>query len=505
MRWTTRSPVRLCGSSASDRSCSSARHKCKHDCVHFWPPVFHISDLVRDLFSITLRFQTPLLSTLSYLWSTFHYFLCLSWFFFSRFFVPFVVALLPSKAGNLRPCKCSLACSRITGTKCAVSHYQLVLNHVTAWCRQKRWKDLVHILLAKRSTLKVSAVGFNLRRSLSLVNMLLTSKFWYQLCLLQILLQDMIPPEQNSSLIPNAESENVSEVESTFVAKDGAQSPDGQFETSKKKILDLAQIAFLRIEQVRFKLARLGKSRSLHEVFEGNRHFYYPQRLLISFSLSLVGAVFFLAVFMYLISESCKVLTSWRKQILNILAQVDSFIGAAPTYLKLMSSGLVSGLAGALTWVNLASWRVTWITRSRWWCYWYWFACLGFFFFAARGKLCNCVQCPSIFIPALPWWTWVISLILCFIGAGDCPVYYIVHKNARTSQWFPLYCQPSVVWIQRIRPCFENHPDFCHLRHRHIGVDYTYTLVFYFCQLADANNGNATGQASCASNAAMTC
>jgi len=40
VRWTTRSPVRLCGSSASDRSCSSARHKCKHDCVHFWPLVF---------------------------------------------------------------------------------------------------------------------------------------------------------------------------------------------------------------------------------------------------------------------------------------------------------------------------------------------------------------------------------------------------------------------------------------------------------------------------------
>ena len=369
---------------------------------------FHSSDLVRDLFSITLRFQTPLLSTLSYLWSTFHYFLCLSWFFFSSFFVPFVVALLPSKAGNLRRFNCFLACSRITGTKCAVSHHQLMLNHVTAWCRQKRWKDLVHILLAKRSTLKVSAVGFNRRRSLSLVNMLLTSKFWYQLCLLQILLQDMIPPEQNSSLIPNAESENASE---------------DLTETSKKKISDLAQIAFLRIEQVRFKLARLGKSRSLHEVFEGNRHFYYPQRLLISFSLSLVGAVFFLAVFMYLISELCKILTSWRKQILNILAQVDSFIGAAPTYVKLMSSGLVSGLAGALTSVSLASWRVTWITRSRWWCYWYWFASLGFFFFAARGQLCNCVQCPSIVIPALPWRTWVISLILCFIAAGHCPVY----------------------------------------------------------------------------------
>ncbi len=192
----------------------------------------------------------------------------------------------------------------------------------------------MHILLAKRSTLKVSAVEFNLRRSLSLVNMLLTSKFWYQLCLLQILLQDMIPPEQNSSFIPNAESENA---------------PEDLTESSKKKISDLAQIAFLRIEQVRFKLARLGKSRSLHDVFEGNRHFYYPQRLLISFSLSLVGAVFFLAVFMFLVSESCKVLTSWRQQILNILAQVDSFIGAAPTYLKLMSSGLVSGLAGALT------------------------------------------------------------------------------------------------------------------------------------------------------------
>ena len=204
----------------------------------------------------------------------------------------------------------------------------------------------MHILLAKRSTLKVSAVEFNLRRSLSLVNMLLISKFWYQLCLLQILLQNMIPPEQNSSLIPNAESENACEVESTFVAKDGAQSPDGQFETSKKKIVDLAQIAILRIEQVRFKLARLGKSRSLHEVFEGNRHFYYPQRLWIAFALTLVGTVFFFALFMFSISEFCKVLVSWRIEILNIIAQIDGFIGAAPTYLQLMSSGLVRGLAG---------------------------------------------------------------------------------------------------------------------------------------------------------------
>jgi hypothetical protein len=177
--------------------------------------------------------------------------------------------------------------------------------------------------------------------------MLLISKFWYQLCLLQILLQDLVSPGQNPSLISNAESENACEVESAFVAKDGAQSPEGQPETSKKKISHLVQIAFLRIEQTRFKLARLGKSRSLHEVFERNRHFYYPQRLLISFSLTLVGAVFFLAVFMYSVSESCKVLSSWRKQILNILAQIDSFIGAAPTYLNLMSSGLVSGLAGA--------------------------------------------------------------------------------------------------------------------------------------------------------------
>jgi hypothetical protein len=157
-----------------------------------------------------------------------------------------------------------------------------------------------------------------------------------------MLLHDMIPPGKSAS----SESKNASDEESTKIAKDGAESSLKQSTESKKSMSDRVEAAKVRFEQIRFRLARLGRGRSLHEVFERDRHFYYPQRLWIAFALTLVGTVFFFALFMFSISEFCKVLVSWRIQILNIIAQIDGFIGAAPTYVQLMSSGLVRGLAG---------------------------------------------------------------------------------------------------------------------------------------------------------------
>jgi hypothetical protein len=225
-----------------------------------------------------------------------------------------------------------------------------MLHHVTVRCRQKRWKALVGILLANRSTLKVSAVESILSKSLFLVNVSSNPNYISQLYLLQILLHDMIP-----SFIPNAESENASDEESTIIAKDKAQSSVKPSAKSDRNMSDRVEAAKVRFEQIRFKLARLGRGRSLHEVFERDRHFYYPQRLWIAFSLSLVGTVFFFALFMFSISEFCKVLVSWRIQILNIIAQIDGFIGAAPTYLQLMSSSLVSGLAGKFVSLTFAT------------------------------------------------------------------------------------------------------------------------------------------------------
>ena len=179
-----------------------------------------------------------------------------------------------------------------------------------------------------------------------------------------MLLHDIIPSGKNASLITSTESENASDEESTNIAKDGAQSSvkpsaksgrrvsaSDRVEAAAKSgrrvsVSDRVEAAKEKFEQFRFKLARLGRGRSLHEVFERDRHFYYPQRLWIAFALTLVGTVFFFALFMFSISEFCKVLVSWRIQILNIIAQIDGFIGAAPTYLQLMSSGLVRGLAG---------------------------------------------------------------------------------------------------------------------------------------------------------------
>jgi len=98
-------------------------------------------------------------------------------------------------------------------------------------------------------------------------------------------------------------------------------------------------VAITRFEQARRRLARLGKhrsDRSLHEAFERTRHFYYPQRLWIAFSVANVGIVFFFAVYMFGIKALCVTFSSYRMNIMKLVAQINGFIGAAPTYLQVM-------------------------------------------------------------------------------------------------------------------------------------------------------------------------
>ena len=115
-------------------------------------------------------------------------------------------------------------------------------------------------------------------------------------------------------------------------------------------------VAMMKFEQLRFRLARLGKSRSLHEVFETTRHFYYPQRLWIAFSVANVGAVFMYAVYMHGTRYVCIELTSFRIQLMSLLAKIGGFLGAAPQYLDLMMKNVnaLQGLTGGLGVIGLA-------------------------------------------------------------------------------------------------------------------------------------------------------
>ncbi len=160
------------------------------------------------------------------------------------------------------------------------------------------------------------------------------------LLLEQILFQSILPPEKIQSETDETESEGKLE--------DIAEKSDTKRELSLAKRVRRREAVMTRFEQVRFRLARLGKNHSLHELFESNRHFYYPQRLWIALSLSTVGIVFFCAVYMYFTSVFIQLLISFRVQSTNILARVNGFLGSAPSYLRLMSSTLIPDLTGAL-------------------------------------------------------------------------------------------------------------------------------------------------------------
>jgi hypothetical protein len=92
-----------------------------------------------------------------------------------------------------------------------------------------------------------------------------------------------------------------------------------------------------KLEQFRVKIFGLGEVHSLHKAFEGNKHFYYPQRLWIAFALSNVALVFLLVIYYFGLNVLCEALHDFRLQIMDILAQSNSFVVAAPVFLEQMT------------------------------------------------------------------------------------------------------------------------------------------------------------------------
>ena len=111
----------------------------------------------------------------------------------------------------------------------------------------------------------------------------------------------------------------VQDKHSDMILEEGHRNSAELLAISKQQQARDTDVAITRFEQVRFRLARLGKSRSLHEVFERSRHFYFPQRLWIAFSVSNVGIVFILAVYMFGVKAACSALIVFRIQIMTLL------------------------------------------------------------------------------------------------------------------------------------------------------------------------------------------
>ena len=96
-------------------------------------------------------------------------------------------------------------------------------------------------------------------------------------------------------------------------------------------------VLLTKLEQFRVKIFGLGEAQSLHKAFEGNKHFYYPQRLWIAFVLSNVALVFLLVMYHFGLNILCEALHDFRLQVMDILAQSNSFVVAAPVFLEQMT------------------------------------------------------------------------------------------------------------------------------------------------------------------------
>jgi hypothetical protein len=292
--------------------------------------IFTALSLDRHLFAIICRFQMPPLNTQPFSCSIFQQYSCLCWSLFTSFFALFAVELLLSGVARRRQCNCNLVGSRPTGA--IYTMHDLLL--VTSACGAGSSVGKLLLVFFCPSALRS---GFVASRAHPLRHIMTNG---LKLFLVQILLQGVLPPEKFHSETDKKESEGEQ--------KDIAETSINRLEGSLAKRVHRREAVMTRFEQVRFRLARLGKSRSLHEIFERNRHFYYPQRLWIALLLSIVGIVFFCAVYMYFTFKFTQLLISFRIQITNILAQINSFLGSAPSYLRLMTSTLLQGLAGAL-------------------------------------------------------------------------------------------------------------------------------------------------------------
>ena len=109
-----------------------------------------------------------------------------------------------------------------------------------------------------------------------------------------------------------------------------------------------------KLEQFRIKTFGLGKAHELHEVFQGNKHFYFPQRLWIAFVLSNVALVFLLVMYHFVLEVFVGVLHDFRLQIMDILAQSNSLVSAAPVFLEQMTKTSVpESLSSTCSFVNI--------------------------------------------------------------------------------------------------------------------------------------------------------
>jgi hypothetical protein len=210
-------------------------------------------------------------------------------------------------------------------------------------------------------------------------------------------------------------------------------------------------VAISRMEQIRFKLRRLGKSRSLHEIFERSRHFYYPQRLWIAFSVANVGMVFLFAVYMYGVKALCLVLSSLRISIMNLLAQINGFIGAAPTYIQLMMNNVnsIRELAGAshLCWpccsrcyITLSGSNIDAVDGSG--------LPAGLFSYLQQGA--NSATAASDQVLHYRSITLHIALIFGIIVSGCCPVRRFGHADARPPRQSSTRCPEHSVYGIRL-------------------------------------------------------
>jgi hypothetical protein len=107
------------------------------------------------------------------------------------------------------------------------------------------------------------------------------------------------------------------------------------------------KVAVSQCEKFSFFFKSRGKKSLSHDTTERTWYFSYPQRLWIALSLTIVGVVSFLPVYIFFISKFCEALVSYRMQVSNILARIQSFVAAAPMFLELMTSN-IEGLTGPL-------------------------------------------------------------------------------------------------------------------------------------------------------------
>jgi hypothetical protein len=88
-------------------------------------------------------------------------------------------------------------------------------------------------------------------------------------------------------------------------------------------------VKIAKCNQIRVWLSRKVDKYLVHDKPEKTRVFYYPQRLWIAFSLTIVGIISVFSVYVYLISNLCETLIFYRLQVAEVLSRIQGVIGAS--------------------------------------------------------------------------------------------------------------------------------------------------------------------------------